>query len=66
VFIVTFSFGKLVDWLGEHWTFWLFAVICCIATVFIFFVVPETKGKTLAEIQRILNADSSPKRDETL
>lgn len=66
VFIVTFSFGKLIDWMGEHWTFWLFAIICCIATVFIYFVVPETKGKTLTEIQRILNADSSPKRDEIL
>jgi SP family facilitated glucose transporter-like MFS transporter 8 len=64
VFIVTFTFGKLIDWLGEHWTFWLFAVICCIGTAFVFFVVPETKGKTLTEIQRILNGESSPKRND--
>jgi SP family facilitated glucose transporter-like MFS transporter 8 len=64
VFIVTFTFGKLIVWLGEHWTFWLFAIICCIGTAFVFFVVPETKGKTLTEIQRILNGKSSPKRND--
>jgi len=65
-FVVTFSFGKLVDGLGEDWTFWLFAIICGIATMFIYFLVPETKGKTLSEIQRILNGDSSPKKDDIL
>ena len=65
-FLVTFSFGKLIVGLGEDWTFWLFAIICGIATVFIFYLVPETKGKTLTEIQRIFNAGSSPKMDEIL
>jgi SP family facilitated glucose transporter-like MFS transporter 8 len=60
-FIVTFSFGKLVEGLGEEWTFWLFAIICGVATIFIFYIVPETKGKTLTEIQRILNGGSSPR-----
>jgi SP family facilitated glucose transporter-like MFS transporter 8 len=66
VFIVTFSFGKLVDGLGEHTTFWIFAVICGIATVFIFYLVPETKGKTLTEIQRILSGDGSHKNNEVV
>lgn len=66
VFLVTYTFGKLVDGLGEHTTFWLFAVICGIATVFIFYLVPETKGKSLAEIQRILNGNSNPKNNEIL
>jgi len=65
-FVVTFSFGKLVDGLGEDWTFWLFAITCGIATIFIYYLVPETKGKTLSEIQRILNGDSSPKKDDIL
>lgn len=65
-FAVTFSFGKLVDGLGEEWTFWLFAIICGIATLFVYYVVPETKGKTLSEIQCILNRDSSPKKDDIL
>lgn len=65
-FVVTFSFGKLVDGLGEDWTFWLFAIICGIATIFIYYLVPETKGKTLSDIQRILNGDSSPKKGNTV
>jgi SP family facilitated glucose transporter-like MFS transporter 8 len=64
VFLVTYTFGKLVDGLGEHSTFWLFAVICGIATAFIYFLVPETKGKSLTEIQRILNGDSNSKKNE--
>jgi SP family facilitated glucose transporter-like MFS transporter 8 len=66
VFIVTFSFGKLIDGLGEHTTFWIFAVICGIATVFIFYLVPETKGKTLTEIQSILRGDGSHKNNEVV
>lgn len=65
-FVVTFSFGKLVDGLGEDWTFWLFAIICGKATIFIYYLVFETKGKTLSEIQRILNGDSSPKKGDTV
>jgi MFS transporter, sugar porter (SP) family len=65
-FVVTYSFGKLIDGLGEDWTFWSFAIICGIATVFTYYLVPETKGKTLSEIQRILNGDSAPKKDDIL
>jgi SP family facilitated glucose transporter-like MFS transporter 8 len=64
VFLVTFSFGKLIDGLGEHSTFWSFAVICGVATVFIYYLVPETKGKSLTEIQRILCEDSNPQNNE--
>jgi SP family facilitated glucose transporter-like MFS transporter 8 len=65
-FVVTFTFGKLLDGLGEDWTFWLFAISCGMATLFVYYLVPETKGKTLSEIQRILNGDSSPKKDDML
>ena len=65
-FIVTFYFEKLIEGMGEHWTFWLFAIICGVGTLFIFYLVPETKGKTLTEIQHILNGGSSPKNEEIL
>ena len=32
--------------------FWIFAVVCLAAHVFIYFKVPETKGKSLEEIER--------------
>ncbi|KAJ4426299.1 hypothetical protein ANN_27113 [Periplaneta americana] len=57
VFLVTFSFGKLVAGLGEHTTFWIFAAICACATVFVWRLVPETKGKSLDEIQRLLSGE---------
>jgi len=58
-FIVTRFYGDLASSFGIHTTFWIFAVISAIGTVFVFFVVPETKGKTLSEIQRELGGSAS-------
>lgn len=33
-------------------TFWLYACFCALALVFVLFAVPETKGKSLAEIEQ--------------
>jgi SP family arabinose:H+ symporter-like MFS transporter len=38
--------------LGEATTFWTYAVMCAVSFVFVFCYVPETKGKTLEEIER--------------
>ena len=36
-----------------HWpTFWTYAAMCVISFVFVARFVPETKGKTLEEIER--------------
>ncbi|KAF4532913.1 hypothetical protein B566_EDAN001517 [Ephemera danica] len=51
-FAVTKTFQNLLDTLGSSFTFWIFAGICAIGTVFVFFRVPETKGKSLEEIQQ--------------
>ena len=57
VFVVTFTFEKFLETLGEDNTFYMFAVICGAAAIFIFLLVPETKGKSLAEIQQILKGE---------
>ncbi len=36
---------------GSHGTFWLYGGICFVAVIFTLFYVPETKGKTLQEIE---------------
>lgn len=44
----------LKDGLGSSGTFWLYAVICVLGCVFIFFKLPETKNKSLEQIEREL------------
>ena len=53
-FILTYTFPMLNAKLGAAGTFWLYAVICVLGFVFIFFKLPETKGKTLEQIERDL------------
>ncbi|KOC60547.1 Facilitated trehalose transporter Tret1 [Habropoda laboriosa] len=55
VFVVTKYFSNVSQIIGVGETFWLFSVVCAIGTVFVYLLVPETKGKTLEEIQRELN-----------
>lgn len=61
-FTVTRTFNALNNSIGSGQVFWLFAGIMLIAFVFIFFVVPETKGKSVEEIQLMLGGE--PPRDD--
>jgi MFS family permease len=51
-FLTTFVFEDVVSLIGEGFTFCIFAVMCILGVVFTVLIVPETKGKTLNEIQR--------------
>ncbi|XP_046827175.1 facilitated trehalose transporter Tret1-like [Vespa crabro] len=55
-FVVTKTFVNLNDIIHIYGTFWLFSLICAVGVVFVLFFVPETKGKTLEQIQRELSA----------
>lgn len=55
VFIVTKFFINVSMAIGTGETFWLFTVICVIGISFVYLLVPETKGKSLEEIQKELN-----------
>lgn len=48
--IVTVSFNTLLDW-NAAGSFGIFACVCAATLVFVALTVPETKGKTLEEIQ---------------
>nr|XP_003704535.1 PREDICTED: facilitated trehalose transporter Tret1-like [Megachile rotundata]XP_012143272.1 PREDICTED: facilitated trehalose transporter Tret1-like [Megachile rotundata]XP_012143273.1 PREDICTED: facilitated trehalose transporter Tret1-like [Megachile rotundata]XP_012143274.1 PREDICTED: facilitated trehalose transporter Tret1-like [Megachile rotundata]XP_012143275.1 PREDICTED: facilitated trehalose transporter Tret1-like [Megachile rotundata] len=50
-FIVTKFYGDLKDAISEGPTFLLFALISAIGSFFVYFIVPETKGKSLIDIQ---------------
>ncbi len=53
-FILTFTFPILNRTLGPAGTFWLYAAICVAGFVFILLRLPETKGKSLEQIERDL------------
>ncbi|XP_020285805.1 facilitated trehalose transporter Tret1-2 homolog isoform X2 [Pseudomyrmex gracilis] len=54
-FIVTYFYESLVRAVHSYGTFWIFSGFCVVGIIFVYFLVPETKGKTLEEIQRELN-----------
>jgi len=53
-FVLTYTFPLLNSLLGASGTFWLYAVICGAGFVYIAARVPETKGKSLEEIEQEL------------
>ncbi|HEY4388052.1 MAG TPA: sugar porter family MFS transporter, partial [Ktedonobacteraceae bacterium] len=50
-FLVSVTFLTLVNGIGRPMTFWLYAIMGALAFVFCFSLVPETKGKTLEQIE---------------
>ena len=53
-FVLTYTFPILKGAVGMSGAFWIYAAICAGGFVFILLRVPETKGKTLEQIEREL------------
>jgi SP family sugar porter-like MFS transporter len=51
-FILTYTFPLLNTGLGSAGTFWLYGGICLLGSIFIKTMLPETKGKSLEEIEK--------------
>ena len=58
-FIITLFFPSIALLLGMAKSFWIFAVVCFGGTIFIYYVLPETKGRSLQEIQRLLEGNKT-------
>lgn len=54
-FIVTKFYNDMREAVQPYGTFWIFSLFSAIGVVFVYFLVPETKGKTLDQIQRELS-----------
>lgn len=52
-FLLTYSFPTLNDVLGAYGTFWLYSCVCLLCFLFVKFRIPETKNKTLEEIENV-------------
>jgi sugar porter (SP) family MFS transporter len=50
-FLVSLTFLTLVQMFGPSQTFWLYGVLSVAAWIFSYYLVPETKGRTLEEIE---------------
>ena len=53
-FLLTYTFPFLNQALGAAGTFWIYGGICALGFVFVFFKLPETKGKSLEELEASL------------
>jgi len=58
--IVAISFLTLTHVVGKAATFWLYGAVTIGAWLFAFFLVPETKGKTLEQIETYMRAGKHP------
>jgi len=51
-YLVSQTFPILVERIGSAATFWTYGAMCAVAIVFVARFVPETKGRSLEEIER--------------
>ena len=54
-FVITKTYNSLVSGLTIQGTFWFYSGFSLLGFVFVVFVVPETKGKTLEEIEAMFH-----------
>lgn len=59
-FVLTKTFLMMSNCIGNDFSFWIFAVFCIVALLFTAFLLPQTEGKTLQEIQDMLHGRSKP------
>ncbi|PTY01143.1 sugar porter family MFS transporter [Opitutus sp. ER46] len=51
-FVLTYTFPLLNRAVGAAGTFWIYAAVCALGFAFVFFRLPETKGRSLEEIEQ--------------
>ncbi|CAH1975335.1 unnamed protein product [Acanthoscelides obtectus] len=54
--VTVFGFPIVMEYLGLYWCFWICGIVSFLAAIFVYYCVPETKGKSVAEIQKMLNS----------
>ena len=62
IFAITKVFPTLLQLLGAAATYWMFGSIAVVSNVFFYFFIPETKGKSLLEIQQSFSSDRNARK----
>ncbi|XP_013191248.1 facilitated trehalose transporter Tret1 [Amyelois transitella] len=60
-FTVTKTFINILDGIGPAGTFWLFGCICFVGLFFVVVCVPETRGKSLEQIENKMMGRETPR-----
>ncbi len=60
-FLFTLTFLTLIQILGRSGTFWFYGLLGIGAWFFVYFLVPETKGRSLEEIEAFWRAGKLPR-----
>jgi MFS family permease len=63
MFVVIKTYHDFKKSIGEDGTFWLYSCVCLCSCFFVHFLVPETKGKSLTEIQELFELKQKSKRN---
>jgi MFS family permease len=58
-YILTLTFPVIMKQFGGYTAFWIYAGICVLGFLFVYFRVRETKGKTLEELESFFVSDKS-------
>ncbi|ORY00194.1 general substrate transporter [Basidiobolus meristosporus CBS 931.73] len=57
--IISMTFLSLTQSISQAGTFWLYGGIACLGWLFVYFLLPETKGKSLEEIRGLFSKKMS-------
>jgi facilitated trehalose transporter len=63
MFVVIKTYHDLTYSVGEDGTFWLYAFVCLFSCFFVYFLVAETKGKSLKEIEELFELTQKSKKN---
>ena len=58
-FVITLTFLSLIQAIGRPGTFWLYALVCVVFWLFTYFFIPETKGRSLEDIEKDLRSSTA-------
>jgi sugar porter (SP) family MFS transporter len=59
--VIAFTFLKLINGIGIAATFWLYAGVCLVGLFWGYFYIPETKGRSLEDIEKHWRNGGSPR-----
>lgn len=58
-FLAIKSYPSMIEFLGSTMTFLLYGIVALLGTLFVHFLLPETKGKSLQEIENLFKRQTS-------